>query len=67
MKLNTKLPLKCAKCKGLKYVGEPYYAFGHWYVDVTCLICSDSKDFEVNELKELLSKLEKALYSKKRD
>jgi hypothetical protein len=59
MIIKTKVPLKCINCGGLKYIGEPYHAFGHWFVDVTCLICAHSRDAEVNDLKSFLSKLEK--------
>lgn len=51
------LRLKCARCGGPKFVGEPYYAHGIYYVDVTCVICSDSKDIEVDKLNALLEKL----------
>lgn len=49
--------LKCTRCGGPKFIGDPYYSFGHYYVDVTCVMCSDSKDIEVNRLNEFLIKL----------
>lgn len=49
--------LKCAKCGGLKFVGEEYYAYGTYYVDVTCVVCSDTKDITVEALKSFLKKL----------
>lgn len=51
--------LKCKNCGGLKFVGDPYYAFGKYYVDVTCVICSDSKDIEVEKLKNFLNGLKR--------
>lgn len=48
---------KCKKCGGLKFIGEEYYAFGIYYVDVTCIKCADSKDIEVSELNRLINKL----------
>lgn len=49
--------LKCKKCGGPKFIGDQYYAFGTYYVDVTCVICAHSKDIEVSELNKLLKKL----------
>jgi len=46
--------LKCKKCKGLKYIGEEYMAYGTMYVDVTCIKCGHSKDIEVVKLKKVL-------------
>lgn len=46
--------LKCAKCGGQKFIGESYYAFGTYYVDVTCIVCGDSKDIEVEKLERFL-------------
>jgi hypothetical protein len=54
--MNT-LRLKCAICGGVKFIGDPYYAYGTYYVDVTCVICSDSKDIEVEKLNKFLEKL----------
>ena len=51
--------LICKKCGGIKFVGDPYYAYGTYYVDVTCLVCSDSKDIELEKLKKFLNSLEK--------
>lgn len=51
--------LKCAKCGGIKFVGEEYYAYGTYYVDVTCVICSDTKDIKVEDLNRFLEKLTK--------
>lgn len=50
---------KCKRCGGLKFIGEEYYAFGIYYVDVTCVKCADSKDIEVSELNRLINKLSK--------
>jgi len=50
---------KCKRCGGLKFIGEEYYAFGIYYVDVTCVKCADSKDIEVSELNRLIDKLSK--------
>lgn len=49
--------LKCSLCKGPKFIGEPYYANGTYYVDVTCVICADSKDIEMDKLNKFLEKL----------
>lgn len=49
--------LKCKKCGGPKFIGDEYYAFGTYYVDVTCVVCSHSKDIEVNKLNKLLEEL----------
>lgn len=54
----SKTRLKCAHCGGIKFVGEPYYANGVYYVDVTCIICSETKDIEVERLKKFLQTLE---------
>jgi hypothetical protein len=64
MNIKSNVPLKCARCKGMKYIGQPYHAFSVWYVDVTCLICAHSKDIEVSELKTLLKKLEQYVVKK---
>lgn len=50
---------KCKRCGGLKFIGEEYYAFGIYYVDVTCVKCADSKDIAVSELNKLIDKLSK--------
>jgi len=55
----SKVRLTCASCGGIKFVGDPYYAGGIYYVDVTCLVCSDTKDIEVEKLKAFLNALEK--------
>lgn len=56
--LNMKhIRLKCSKCGGAKFIGETYYAAGDYYVDVTCIICSDTKDIKLDELKKLLNKI----------
>jgi hypothetical protein len=52
-----KIRLKCAVCSGPKFIGEPYYVYGTYYVDVTCVICSDTKDIEVEKLNIFLEKL----------
>ena len=49
---------KCAKCGGPKFVGDPYYAYGTYYVDITCVVCSDTKDIEVQKFNEFLNKME---------
>jgi hypothetical protein len=49
---------KCAKCGGPKFVGNPYYAHGTYYVDVTCIVCSDTKDIDVERLKIFINKFE---------
>ncbi len=54
----SKTRLKCVHCGGIKFVGEPYYANGVYYVDVTCIICSETKDIEVERLKKFLQTLE---------
>jgi hypothetical protein len=46
--------LKCSNCGGQKFIGESYYAFGTYYVDVTCILCGDSKDIEVEKLEKFL-------------
>jgi hypothetical protein len=56
MDMNT-LRLKCSLCGGIKFIGDPYYANGTYYVDVTCVICSHSKDIELEKLNDFLSKL----------
>lgn len=53
----SKVKLKCVVCGGPKFIGDPYYAYGTYYVDVTCVICSDSKDIEVEKLNRFLSGL----------
>jgi hypothetical protein len=51
------LRLKCATCGGPKFVGDPYYANGVYYVDVTCVVCSHTKDIELDKLNKFLEKL----------
>lgn len=60
MIIKNKVPFKCKHCGGMKYVGDLYHAFGSWYVDVTCLVCADSKDIEVSKLNWLIKALNKA-------
>lgn len=57
--ISKKVRLKCKKCGGLKFVGDQYHAFGTYYVDVTCVVCSDSVDIEVAKLEKLIEALEK--------
>lgn len=49
--------LKCSTCGGPKFIGDQYYAYGKYYVDVTCVICADSKDIEVSRLTRFLTLL----------
>jgi hypothetical protein len=51
------LRLKCATCGGPKFIGSPYYAHGSYYVDITCVVCSHSKDIELDKLNKFLEKL----------
>lgn len=51
--------LICKNCGSLKFIGDPYYAYGTYYVDVTCVSCSDSRDISVEKLNEFLRVLEK--------
>lgn len=51
--------LKCANCGGPKFIGEDYYLNGTYYVDVTCVTCSDTRDIKVDDLKKFLEKLSK--------
>lgn len=51
--------LKCSQCGGPKFIGEQYYLNGTYFVDVTCVICADTKDIEVAKLKTFLSQLQK--------
>ena len=51
--------LKCAKCSGQKFIGEKYYLNGTYYVDVTCVVCSDTRDVKVEDLNRFLEKLSK--------
>lgn len=55
----SKIRLKCVHCGGIKFVGDPYYANGIYYVDVTCIVCSETKDIEVDRLKKFLAALER--------
>lgn len=60
MTITSKFPMKCSHCKGMKYIGDPYYGMSTWHVDVTCLVCGRSKDLSISELKKNLTILEKA-------
>lgn len=60
MDIKSKVPLKCSSCGGAKYIDEPYLIHDTWFVDVVCIKCGRSKDIEVDRLREVLSKLEKA-------
>jgi hypothetical protein len=51
--------LKCAKCGGQKFIGEKYYLNGTYYIDVTCVVCSDTRDVKVEDLNRFLEKLSK--------
>lgn len=51
--------LKCNKCGGQKFIGDEYYALGTYYVDITCVVCADSVDVEVEKLNKFLKKLER--------
>lgn len=57
--MRSRVKLKCAKCGGQKFIGEQYRAFGTYYVDLTCVVCSDTKDVPVDKLNALLAELEK--------
>jgi len=59
-RIRSRIPLKCSKCGGAKYIDEPYVVSGAWYTDVCCLNCGHSKDILVDDLKAILVKLEKA-------
>jgi len=56
MKVKTYLVFKCRYCGGYKYIGDEYYCMSKWYVDITCINCSHSKDIEVEELLKLCHK-----------
>lgn len=60
-----KVRLKCVNCKGLKFIGDPYYAHGAYYVDITCVVCGDSKDIDVKRLEKFLNDLQKGGHVKK--
>jgi hypothetical protein len=49
--------LKCSTCGGPKFIGEPYYANATYYVDITCVVCSDTRDVEVEKLNVFLEKI----------
>lgn len=51
--------LICNKCGGIKFIGDSYYAYGTYYVDVTCVTCADTKDISVEKLNTFLSALER--------
>ena len=55
----------CPKCKSMKFVGEEYHAFSEIWIDITCLKCAGSTDIRVNDLNNLISKINKNLYRKK--
>lgn len=54
-----RIRFNCKICGGVKFIGDPYYAFGTYFVDVTCLTCSDTKDIEVEKLNKILRALNK--------
>jgi hypothetical protein len=54
-------PMKCARCGGLKYVGEEYYAMERFWVDVSCFQCSHSVDIECDKLIKFLKILKTAV------
>ena len=56
--------LQCSKCGQQKFIGASYYANGTYYVDVTCVVCGDTKDIEVEKLEMFLETIKKG---KKRD
>ena len=60
MDIKTKIPLKCSKCGGSKYIDEPYLIHDTWFVDLVCLNCGDTKSTEREFLKNFLSSLERA-------
>ena len=49
--------LQCSKCGRQKFIGADYYANGTYYVDVTCVVCGDTKDIEVAKLEAFLETL----------
>lgn len=51
--------LKCAKCGGMKCVGEEFHLFGELWVDVTCINCAHTADIRVEDFNKLMEKLEK--------
>lgn len=58
--------LICKKCGNSKFVGDPYYSYGTYYVDVTCIACSDSRDIPVDKLNEFLRALKKGSNANKK-
>lgn len=56
----------CKNCGGIKFIGDPYYAYGTYYVDVTCVVCADSKDIELEKLKAFIKTLEKGTSARKK-
>lgn len=57
--------LICKNCGGIKFIGDPYYAYGTYYVDVTCVVCADSKDIELEKLEAFLKVLRKGTSARK--
>jgi len=51
--------LTCDKCGGQKFAGAEYYSLGEYYVDITCVVCSDTKDVKVKDFKRFIAKLSK--------
>lgn len=58
--------LVCKNCGGIKFVGDPYYAYGTYYVDVTCVVCADSKDIELEKLEAFINTLAKGKSASKK-
>jgi predicted nucleic-acid-binding Zn-ribbon protein len=58
MDIKVKIPLKCSKCGGAKYIDEPYLISDTWFVDIVCLSCGDTKIVEQSFLKSFISKLQ---------
>lgn len=58
--------LVCKNCGGTKFIGDPYYAYGTYYVDVTCVVCADSKDIELEKLEAFIGVLEKGTNARKK-
>jgi hypothetical protein len=49
--------MKCTRCSGFKYVGEPFHLFGEFWVDVTCIQCAHSVDIRVEEFNRFVNKV----------